>query len=294
MSGQQTTAEKCSSSVMKNSALLSYVLFTGLALTVWAPASQCQQASTSDPVQGASKGAVNNNPPEKESKHVLWLIPNYRTSPSLANYEPISVREKFKLASEDAFDQGTIGLAAIFAGQAQLTNANRPFGQGVSGYSKYFATAYGDFAIGDFMTEGIFPTLLHQDPRYFRRGTGSGWARLGYAMGQIFWTQCDSGRKQFNYSEVVGNSTAVAISEAYYSDNRTASEAVSSLGVQLGVDMAANILKEFWPDLERKFRRKHHHDTVAVDTKYSSALRITSPTSTPALPCRVSCRNVGK
>jgi hypothetical protein len=86
-------------------------------------------------------------------------------------------------------------------------------------------------------------------------------------MGQIFWTQCDSGRKQFNYSEVVGNSTAVAISEAYYSDNRTASEAVSSLGVQLGVDMAANILKEFWPDLERKFRRKHHHDTVAVDTK---------------------------
>jgi hypothetical protein len=37
---------------------------------------------------------------------------------------------------------------------------------------------------------------------------------------------------------------------------------VSSLGVQLGVDMAANVLKEFWPDLERKFKRKHHQDVA--------------------------------
>jgi hypothetical protein len=106
------------------------------------------------------------------------------------------------------------------------------------------------------MTEAVFPTLLHQDPRYFRKGTGSGWSRLGYAMGQIFITHSDSGRTQFNYSEVVGNSVAVAISNAYYKDNRTAGDAVSGLGVQLGVDMAANVLKEFWPELERKFHRK--------------------------------------
>jgi hypothetical protein len=105
------------------------------------------------------------------------------------------------------------------------------------------------------MTEAVFPTLLHQDPRYFRRATGTGWSRVGYAMGQTLWTHSDSGRTQFNYSEIVGNSAAVAISNAYYADNRTASNAVSKLGVQIGVDMAANILKEFWPDLERKFRR---------------------------------------
>ena len=116
---------------------------------------------------------------------------------------------------------------------------------------------HGDWLIGDYMTEGVFPTLLHQDPRYFRRSTGSGWSRLGYAMGQIFWTHRDSGGTQFNFSEVLGNSSSVAISNAHYKDNRSASNAVSSLGVQLGVDMAANVLKEFWPDLERKFRRKH-------------------------------------
>ena len=106
------------------------------------------------------------------------------------------------------------------------------------------------------MSGAVFPTLLHQDPRYFRRGTG-GWSRLGYATGQTFWTHRDSGGTQFNYSEIAGNSAAVAISNAYYADNRTASGAVSRLGMQLGVDMASNILKEFWPDLQRKFHRKH-------------------------------------
>ncbi|HTA43750.1 MAG TPA: hypothetical protein VK789_14950 [Bryobacteraceae bacterium] len=193
---------------------------------------------------------------EKESKRILWIIPNYRTAPSIDNFQPITAGEKFKVASEDAFDRGTVGLAALFAGEAQLTNANRSFGQGAAGYGRYFGTAYGDFVIGDYMTEAIFPTLLHQDPRYFRRGKGSGWSRLGYAVGQIFLTHGDSGRVQFNYSEIVGNSVAVAISNSYYADNRTAGDAVSKLGAQLGVDMAANVLKEFWPDLQRKLRRK--------------------------------------
>ena len=114
------------------------------------------------------------------------------------------------------------------------------------------------------MTEAVFPTLLHQDPRYFRRGTGSGWSRLGYAMGQIFWTHRDSGGVQFNYSEIAGNSVAVAISNAYYADNRTARDAVSKLGMQIGVDMAANILKEFWPEVERKLPWRQHHDPNAI------------------------------
>jgi hypothetical protein len=208
--------------------------------------SPCQENSTADTTTVPA-----------ESKRILGIIPNYRTSPGLEEYKPISPNEKFKLAAEDSFDRGTIGLAAIFAAEGQLTNANRSFGQGAKGFARYFGTAYGDFVIGDYMTEAIFPTILHQDPRYFRKGTGSGWSRLGYAAGQIFFTHGDSGRKQFNYSEIAGNSAAVAISTAYYADNRTAADAVSKLGTQLGVDMASNILKEFWPDLEHRFRRKH-------------------------------------
>ncbi|HMF79288.1 MAG TPA: hypothetical protein VK604_26750 [Bryobacteraceae bacterium] len=194
---------------------------------------------------------------QSESKRILGIVPNYRTSPSLNPYVPISSKEKFKVASQDAFDRGTVVLAAAFAGEGQLTNSNRDFGQGAAGYGRYFGTAYADYVIGDFMTEGIYPTLFHQDPRYFRKGEGSGWSRLTYAVGQILLTHNDSGKVAFNYSEIIGNSTAVAISIAYYSNNRDASDAVIKLTSQLGVDAASNLLKEFWPDLHRKFSRKH-------------------------------------
>jgi len=195
--------------------------------------------------------------PDPTPKRIFGIIPNYRTSPSLVNYQPLTPRQKFKIATQDSFDRGTFVLAALFAGQGQLTNSNPSFGQGVPGYARYYGTSFADWVIGDYMTEGVFPTLLHQDPRYFRRGTGSGWSRLRYAAGQIILTHSDSGRTQFNFSEIGGNSAAVAISNAYYPDNRNAKDAGTRLGTQIGVDLASNILKEFWPDLYRKFGRKH-------------------------------------
>jgi hypothetical protein len=224
--------------------LLSVVVLT----VTLSSASFCQQA--------ASPCAQSTVP---ESKRLFGIVPNYRTSPCLQNYEPITPKEKFVIASQDSFDRGTVVLAALFAGQSQLSNSNPSFGQGAAGYGRYLGTAYADFVIGDFMTEGIFPTLLHQDPRYFRRGTGSGWSRLGYACGQIFVTHNDSGKTAFNYSEIIGNSTAVAISNSYYADNRDARDAGVKLSTQLGVDAAANVLKEFWPDLQRKFSRHSRH-----------------------------------
>jgi hypothetical protein len=129
--------------------------------------------------------ASNDPTQEQESKRILGITPNYRTSPSLLNYEPLTVGEKFKVASEDSFDRGTVALAAFFGAEGQLTNANRTFGQGGAGFGRYFGAAYGDLVIGDYMTEAVFPTLLHQDPRYFRRGTGTGRARLRYAMARL-------------------------------------------------------------------------------------------------------------
>ena len=234
------------------------ILFSSVVFALLSCVSLCQQALPDNPTQPVvARRTENNDPPPSESKRILGIIPNYRTSPSLIDYEPLTPQQKFMIAAQDSFDRGTVVLAAAFAGQGQLTNANRSFGQGTAGYARYFGTAYADLVIGDYMTEAIYPTILHQDPRYFRRGTGSAWSRFGYAVGQIFWTHADTSRGQFNFSEILGNSTAVAISNAYYRDNRDTANAVSKLGLQIGVDMAANVLKEFWPELQRKFRRKH-------------------------------------
>jgi hypothetical protein len=114
-----------------------------------------------------------------------------------------------------------------------------------------FAASMADFVVGDVMTEGVFPVLLRQEPRYFRRGTGSGASRLASAIGQLVWTHTDAGGSQFNSSKVIGNATAVVISNVYYPDNRNLRSDASKLGVQLAVDLVANIINEFSPDLDQ-------------------------------------------
>jgi hypothetical protein len=224
------------------------LLLTSLLVTI-GPAF-CQNLTPGEPTSSPSTSLP-------ENSRIFGIIPNNRTSPSLTNYKPLSLKEKFGIARLDSFDRGTVVLAALFAADGQLTKANPSFGNGPAGYAHYFGTSYADFVIGNYLSEAVYPALLHEDPRYFRRGTGSKLARLGYSVGQIIWTHTDSDRTQFNYSEILGNSTAVAISTLYYPDHRSASDSMGKLGMQLGVDVASNILKEFWPDLSRKFSRKH-------------------------------------
>src|SRR5580700_1564244 len=181
------------------------------------------QAQTNPP--DACKGVVTGGgssvvaTPDPQPRHILGILPNHNTAPCLSPYVPIGVKEKFKIASEDAFDPGGIVLAALTGGEAQLFNSNRPFGQEASGYSRYFAAAYANHVIGDYLTEGVYPSLLHQDPRYFRKGSGSKSSRVRYAMSRVFRTQTDAGGTAVNYSRVLGSASMVAISSLYYANH---------------------------------------------------------------------------
>jgi hypothetical protein len=203
-------------------------------------------ASSSTTVPQQSSGNGNAVPQKKIPKHILWVIPNFRTSETLHPYTPISVREKYRIAAQDTFDRGTVALAAAFAGEAMISRDERAYGEGVEGYAAYFAASYADFAIENYLTEAVLPSLLHDDPRYFRRGEGSALSRLGYAMGQIFVTHNDSGHTVVNVPELAGSAGAVAISMAYYPDSRDTHDALVSWASQVGVDMLSNIVKEFW------------------------------------------------
>jgi hypothetical protein len=204
-----------------------------------------------------AEAAVQPNPPAPPDKRVFGVLPNYRTANETEIYTPITTRQKFIIGSKDSFDYPLVGLAAAIAGLGQLTNQNPSFGQGLAGYGRRWGTGYADQAIGNMMTESIFPSFLREDPRYFRRGHGSVWSRAAYAATRVFVTRTDSGGTRFNFSEVLGNATGVALSNAYYPDNRTALDNAEKLSEQIGIDSASQILKEFWPDVKRKFFERH-------------------------------------
>lgn len=201
--------------------------------------------------------------PAPPDKRVLGVLPNYRTANESAVYTPITSKQKFTIASKDSFDYPLVALAGVIAGWGQFTNANPSFGQGAAGYFRRLGTSYADQATGNMMTEAIFPSLLHEDPRYFRRGYGSKWSRTLYAASRVLVTRTDAGNWRFNYSEVLGNATAVAISNSYYPDLRTAGSNVEKLGQQIGIDAISQVLKEFWPDVKRKFFQ-HHRDSAQL------------------------------
>lgn len=198
-------------------------------------------------------------------KRVFGVLPNYRTASLDLEGSTLTAKQKMTIAAKDSFDYPLVLLAGAFAGLDQLTDSDPSFGQGAKGYAHRLGAWYLDESIGNMMTEGIFPAMLHQDPRYFRRGTGSFMGRTFYALSRVIITDKDGGGKQFNYSEWLGNATSVAISQTYHPDNRTAVDATEFLLEQVGTDAASQVLKEFWPDIKRKmFHRGTGQDTAST------------------------------
>lgn len=197
-------------------------------------------------------------PADSEAGRILGIIPDNKIVPSTKKdtEEPLTARQKYWLATKDTIDPYTFVLAGFYAGIAQWQHDYPSWQQGGAGYGRRFGAAYADQAVGNYLTEGILPALLHEDPRYFRKGTGSGWARTAYALSRVLITPTDCQKTEFNYSEIVGNAAAAGISNLYYPRSEaTLGETGEKFAVQMVSDAAFNILLEFWPDMRRSVFR---------------------------------------
>ncbi|HWY53137.1 MAG TPA: hypothetical protein VNZ03_01665 [Terriglobales bacterium] len=195
----------------------------------------------------------NGQPPKPSKNHIFWVIPNYRADENTAEIKPLTPKAKFKIAFDDSFDPSAFLVAGVLAGLADAQNSYREYGDGAESLGKYFAASFADQAIGNMMTEAVFPTALHQDPRYFVKGRGGFWKRTGYAISREVITRGDDGRSQFNTSELAGNAVAAGISNAYTpASERSLGNTSSKYGTQIGLDTFFNVLKEFWPDVRDK------------------------------------------
>jgi hypothetical protein len=205
--------------------------------------------------QGDETEAVK-KPESREETHILGIVPDYDTVRNSAGViQPISSRRKFWLATEDVFDPFSFLITGFYAAGSHLGHQYPEFGQGAAGYAKRYAGAFADQAIGNYLTEGVFPVMFRQDPRFFRMGPSAGfWKRVGYSASRVLVTRADSGARQFNFSEIVGNGAAAGISAAYYPPSSRNTEAVlHKFALNVGSDAGFNILKEFWPDMRNKF-----------------------------------------
>lgn len=195
--------------------------------------------------------------PGTVDKRLFGVIPNYRADQMQAVYKPISTPEKFAIARSDSFDWPNYFLLVGIALQSQVAAGGFKHNGGIEGFGEFYARGMADQVIGSYFTEAIMPSLLHEDPRFFRIGIGSVWHRAYYATSRLFVAKLDNGASRFNISEVFGNMGVVAVTTFYYPNSQSPSEALERYGMQLGNDAISNLLTEFWPDVKRRLPFLH-------------------------------------
>jgi hypothetical protein len=211
------------------------------------PNDQAQSNSVTTSVDASSLGSTAE---VKQSKRILWIFPNYRAVSADTQLPPLSLKDKFWLATQDSFDYSSFISAGIIAGVSQGNKSYPEFGQGAKGYGRYYWHAMADQAIGNYLTEAIVPAATHEDPRYYTLGRGGFIKRTGYAVSRLFITRTDSGGRTINLSEIVGNGAGAGISDLYYpSRERTWTKTGQKWVTQIALDGVFNIVKEFWPDI---------------------------------------------
>jgi Carboxypeptidase regulatory-like domain len=180
-----------------------------------------------------------------EQQRVLGVLPNFYSS-YLWDAAPLDSRQKFDLAFHSIADPVEFLATGVIAGAEQANNTFPGYGQGAAGYAKRYGAAYADDVLGRLIGSAILPSLIHQDPRYFYKGSGSVRSRAFYAISRAVVTRGDDGRTEPNYSRLFGSFAAGGLANLYYP------RADRGLGLTLG-DGAVSIAGHAADNLIREF-----------------------------------------
>ena len=193
---------------------------------------------------------------QQEKQRVMGVMATFNTTTN-KDAAPLSPSQKFKLFFKSATDPWPFLLAGAVAGIGQAQDTTPEWGQGAQGYAKRFGAGYSDYFIGNFFGNAVLPSLMHEDPRYFQKGSGSPMRRILWAAASTVWCKRDNGTWGPNYANVLGNLIGSAIGRAYYPpDDRTVGGTISDgLTVSAEGVVGAEVI-EFWPDIVRRHNRK--------------------------------------
>jgi hypothetical protein len=217
---------------------------------------------------------------QEEHQRVLGVMATFNTTRN-KEAAPLTPRQKYQLFFKSATDPWPFAVAAFGAGIDQADNSFPEYGQGMQGYGKRFGAAYTDYFTGNFFGNAVLTSILHEDPRYFQKGTGSFGSRALWASGSTVWCRRDKGTWGPNYANVIGNLMGSAISNFYYPASDRTARGTIERGITVSAEgiIGAEVI-EFWPDMVRHYRRKQA-EKLARQSAQSSPKPASQSGSTP-------------
>ena len=253
--------------------LFALLLFTALSTIA---ATQASATNTADqkPQPDSKAGGQQSAPPtsqsqqnspqseqekqkQEQSKRILGVVPQFGMT-NRQDARPLTTGQKFHLFVKSSFDPFAYAAAGLQAGLGQATNEFPGYGQGAAGYGKRYGASLADQVSSNFFSNFLYPSILKEDPRYFRLGQGSTGHRILYSLEQEFVCRRDKGGKTFNWSNLLGAFTGGVLSNAYYpSTDRGVGLTVSRSAISLLYGAAGGLVDEFWTDIHDKVFHKH-------------------------------------
>lgn len=176
--------------------------------------------------------------------------------PSLTEWKPLTARQKFDVFLHSTYSPRTFANAAIdeAADRAKGKHLNREYETGFRGVGQRYGINLATNETDVFFQRFLFPTLLRQDPRYFRNPDLPFFQRALYAMSRVLITRTDSGGQTFNSSRILSVAASRAVSDLYVPGERQGMHPIAAcVSFTLLRDAGENLLHEFWPDVRRKF-----------------------------------------
>ena len=158
----------------------------------------------------------------------------------------LRTRQKFEMAYRKTVDPSFLVESAMFAGFDQVANYGPQYGAGAGPYAQRFGYNAANLASTFLFTDALLPTILHQDPRYFRKGHGSFGSRVWWALRSEVVAYSDTGREMPNYSSMLGFGMSTALSNAYSPESSiTFGKTMERYAVKEGVSFGLNLMREF-------------------------------------------------
>jgi hypothetical protein len=177
--------------------------------------------------------------------------PHYKPGSKLCT---LHLKDKFVLFVQDSFDPVTFLSTGFNAGLDQAQNTDHTYGQGAQGYGRRFGAEFAGQASSRFFKDFAYPSIFSEDPRYYRLVHGSPGRRLLHALEHAVMAQRDNGNRMPNFSEWLGTTSTVVLSNTFHPDNqRGFAPAAQRVGYSILQDMGFDVLREFWPEVSRKF-----------------------------------------
>jgi hypothetical protein len=164
----------------------------------------------------------------------------------------LSAKEKLELSGWEQVQPYAFTTQLIGAGWEHLIDSDPQYGSDKAGFGERLGAAALLQDSRAILSDGIMAAVFRQDPRYYRQGHRPVKQRIYYAAERVFSIQSDHGKYQPNYSQLVGNAVATALTMTYYpAASATWPQTIAGYGISIATGALGNEIHEFTPTLVR-------------------------------------------